>query len=87
MRVLDGSKLANSVVSVFPRIIAPDRFNFATTVESKSGANSAKILEPAVVLKSVVQNMSLIPIGIPSSNRRDLLRRFEMDYAMRLAFT
>src|SRR5262245_57808671 len=56
---------AHSCILVFPRIIAPALLSRATTVASKSGTQSARIFDPAVVLTPRVAKLSLIDTGIP----------------------
>src|SRR5215831_12387912 len=49
-----GSRFAKTVVTVFPRTIAPAAFNFATARASRSGTKSLKSTEPIVVRRPFV---------------------------------
>ena len=59
--------IANSSQFNFPSKIAPFSHKLFVTVDSYVGTKLFKILLPAVVLKSFVQNKSLTAIGIPGN--------------------
>jgi hypothetical protein len=61
-----GSPAANSVVEVFPRMIAPASRSACTDAESRRVANPFHSGEPWPVGMSAVSMMSLIPTGMPS---------------------
>ena len=57
--------MANSSMFALPRNTAPSRSRLAVTVLSYGGTNGPRILLPAVVRTSAVQNRSLIARGNP----------------------
>src|SRR3989338_3123638 len=61
--------IANSSRLVFPREIAPASFSFWVTVDSYGGTKFSKIREAQVVRIFLVQKMSLMASGRPSSAR------------------
>ena len=67
LRVLPGSKVANSVLTVLPRITAPAARNRATTVASRAGVRPACSTLPSSVGMSAVSMMSFTPTGMPCS--------------------
>src|SRR5215813_11053630 len=62
-----GSRFANIVVTVLPRIIAPAAFTRSTAPASWDGTKSRKTSEPTVVRRPFVKKRSLTPIGTPWS--------------------
>src|SRR5215469_14481688 len=54
LRVGPGSRFAKTVVTVFPRTIAPASFSFVTACASSAGTKSSKRAEPIVVLSPFV---------------------------------
>ena len=70
-----GSKLANSVVTVLPRMIAPASRSRATIGASRSARCSFRNGEPASVGHPAMLMMSLIAIGIPCKGPRQRSRR------------
>src|SRR5262249_44867069 len=54
LRVGPGSRFAKTVVTVFPRTIAPASFSFVTARASSAGTKSSKTTEPIVVLRPFV---------------------------------
>src|SRR5262249_19612134 len=67
LRVLPGSRVANSVVTVFPMITAPAARSMATTAASREGVRPAWSTEPFSVGMSAVSMMSFTPTGTPWS--------------------
>ena len=59
--------IANSSQFNLPSRIAPSFHKLLVTVDSYVGTKFSKILLPAVVLTSLVQNKSFTAIGIPGS--------------------
>src|SRR5205807_2058735 len=70
LRVGAGSRNANCVVWVLPRMTAPAARRRATAVESFEGRVWANSRAPAVVGMPATSKMSLIPIGTPCSGPR-----------------
>ena len=58
--------IANSSLFNLPNNIAPSSHKFCVTVDSYGGIKFSSILLEAVVLTPLVQNISLMPNGIPS---------------------
>ena len=69
-RVGDGSKQANSTVTVLPRMIAPARRKAATNGASAVARWFARSGEPARVYMPATSMMSLMPKGMPCSGPR-----------------
>jgi len=67
LRVLLGTWVASSVVTVLPRMTAPAARSAAIQVASASGCRPSKKAEPCSVGMSTVSMMSLIPTGTPCS--------------------
>ena len=67
LRVLPGVRVANSVVTVLPMMIAPAARSSDTTDASRDGVLPACSTEPFSVGMSAVSMMSLRPTGTPCS--------------------
>src|SRR5262249_30080201 len=74
LRVGAGSTLANSVVSVLPRRIAPACFRLAIAAASYPGLWPFSSAEPASVGMSAVQNISFAAKGTPCSGPLNIPR-------------
>ena len=70
--VLPGVRLASSVVTVLPRMMAPAARSTATQVASLSGCCPLNSGEPFCVGMSAVLMMSFMPTGSPCSAPRPL---------------
>ena len=66
--------MANSVMFVLPRTMAPALFRLATMVASSGGTKSARKREPPVDRTPLVQSWSLTPTGMPCMGPRWLPR-------------
>ena len=68
-----GTKVANSVVTVFAKITAPAARSRATTAESRAATIPSSASEPAVVgIRSAVARLSFTTTGMPCSGPRSL---------------
>jgi len=67
LRVLPGVRVANSVVTVLPRMTPPAPRSSDTTEASRDGVRPACSTEPFSVGMSAVSMMSLRPTGTPCS--------------------
>src|SRR5439155_34256 len=74
-RVGAGSRYANSVVTVLPRMIAPAARRRATAAASAPGRVWAKGLAPPVVGMPATSKMSFTPTGTPCSGPRSFPAR------------
>src|SRR5579875_1102691 len=72
LRVGPGGAVANSVVTVLPRITAPASRSAVTEAASRRLCQPLKKAEPFSVGKSRVSMMSLTPTGMPSIGERGL---------------
>ena len=82
LRVGAGSRNANCVVCVLPRMIAPLARSICTDGASCVGRRCAHAFAPAVVGMPSTSKMSLMPTGMPCSGPRSL-PRFRLFLAQR----
>ena len=71
MRVFPGVRVANSVVTVLPMMIAPAALNMLATAASLDGVLPACNTDPFSVGISAVSMMSFNPTGTPCSGPTD----------------
>ena len=80
--------IANSSQLILPSMTAPSCHRFSVTVDSYGGTNPFRMAEDAVVSTPLVQNISLTPIGIPSSNPPvPSASRASLAFAISMAFS